>query len=64
MKRRILHNKIKCNHCGEIIESRTVHEYKECKCGTVAVDGGKEYLRRCFKNSPEDYTDLSEYSED
>lgn len=62
--RKIIHNKIKCNHCGEIIESRTVHEYRECKCGTVAVDGGKEYLRRCFKNSPNDYTDLSEYSED
>lgn len=25
-----------------------------------SVDGGLDYLRRCFKNSQEDYTDLSE----
>lgn len=62
--RRIIHNRIKCNHCGEIIESYTVHDFKFCKCGAVAVDGGHDYLKRSFKNSPEDYTDLIEYSED
>lgn len=62
--RKILHNRIKCNHCGEIIESYNVHDFKFCKCGTVAVDGGRDYLKRSFKNSPADYTDLSEYSEE
>ena len=57
--RNILVNKIKCNKCGDIIESRTVHDFKFCKCGAVAVDGGKDYLRRC--GNPEDYTDMSEY---
>ena len=43
-------NKIRCKRCGDIIESKTAHDFKFCKCGVVAVDGGKEYLRRCFIN--------------
>lgn len=56
----ILRNAIKCNHCGDVIESYSVHDFKYCSCETVFVDGGHEYLRRGFKNSPEDFTDLSE----
>lgn len=54
-------NKIRCKRCGDIIESKTVHDFKFCKCGVVAVDGGKEYLRRCFINTEDDYEELSEY---
>ena len=54
-------NKIRCKRCGDIIESKTVHDFKFCKCGAVAVDGGKEYLRRCFINTEDDYVELSEY---
>lgn len=64
MIKRILSNKIKCNHCGDVIESKTVHDYKECSCGSVAVDGGRDYLRRNFKNSPADYHDLSVFVEE
>lgn len=57
-------NKIKCKHCGDIIESTHVWDYKQCSCKTVSVDGGQEYLKRGFKNSPEqDYEDLSEMEE-
>ena len=54
-------NKIRCKRCGDIIESKTVHDFKFCKRGAVAVDGGKEYLRRCFINTEDDYEELSEY---
>lgn len=54
-------NKIRCKRCGDIIESKTGHDFKFCKCGAVAVDGGKEYLRRCFINTNDDYEELSEY---
>lgn len=58
-------NKIKCKYCGDIIESRHVHDYKFCSCGTVGVDGGHYYLSRSFKTSPEkDYEELSEYVEE
>lgn len=59
--RQIIRNAIRCKHCGDIIESYHVHDFKFCSCGACAVDGGHDYLRRCFKNSPEDdYEDLSE----
>lgn len=58
-RQKIFSNKIKCNHCGDVIESRTVHEYVECSCGMVFVDGGHEYLRRGFKNDENDFFDLS-----
>ncbi len=62
----IIVNKIKCNSCGEIIESTHRHDYKTCKCGRVSVDGGHSYLKRAFKESLNDYTDMSivEYSEE
>lgn len=60
---KILVNKIKCNHCGDEIESKHVHDFKWCSCKTVAIDGGKSYLKRSFVNSPNDFTDLSEYEE-
>ena len=58
---KILKNCIRCKHCGDIIESKHVHDYVSCKCGAVAVDGGHEYLRRSFKKNPEeDFEELSE----
>ena len=57
MKNRIICNKIQCNKCKDIIESKTQHDFVTCKCGAVSVDGGKDYLRRC--GNPEDITDLS-----
>ena len=55
---RIYSNKIKCRHCGDVIESTHTHDFKWCKCGMVAVDGGLEYLKRSA-NNPNDYYDLS-----
>ena len=56
-------NKIQCNYCGEIIESKSNYDFKRCKCGAVAVAGGYNYLKRAFLVSKEDYTELSDYSE-
>lgn len=39
-------NKAKCKACNEIIESTHRHDFVKCKCGSIAVDGGKEYIRR------------------
>ena len=62
MKRVIKRNIIQCKYCGDIIESRHVHDFKFCSCGKCAVDGGHDYLRRCFITSEkEDFVELSEY---
>ena len=37
--------------------------FKWCSCKSVAVDGGKDYLKRSFTKDSNDYTDLSEYEE-
>lgn len=58
---KIYENKIQCKKCGDIIESKTVHDMVWCKCGAVAVDGGKEYLRRT--GNDEDIIELSKYEE-
>lgn len=69
MKRVILSNKAKCKKCGDIIESKHVHDYVTCKCGAISVDGGHEYLKRSFPGGTDyrDYIDdlsIEEYIED
>ena len=61
--RKIIRNAIRCNHCGDVIESTYRHSYVQCSCGKVAVDGGTDYLRRSYSGNRDDYTDLSEYAE-
>ena len=62
---KIFINKIQCKHCGDIIESKTVHDFKTCECRKVFVDGGHEYLRRGFPTKYEDdIIELSEYEEE
>lgn len=39
-------NKCRCRKCNTVIESTYVHDFKWCKCGSIAVDGGKDYLKR------------------
>ena len=41
---RIIRNAIRCKKCGDVIESKTVHDFKFCSCGSCAVDGGHDYL--------------------
>ena len=55
---RIIRNAIRCKNCGDIIESKTVHDFKLCSCGSCAVDGGLDYLRRCGNLG--DWEELSE----
>lgn len=63
--RKLLRNRIKCKSCGDVIESKTVHNWVRCTCGKVYVDGGLEYSRRGFPRHPQrDWIeDLCEYEE-
>ena len=61
MKERIIRNAIQCRHCGDVIESKSVHDFVTCSCGACSVDGGRGYLRRCCATTPEkDYIELRE----
>jgi len=61
MRYKILSNKIKCLKCGDVVESKSVHDFRYCKCGAVAVDGGRDYLRRV--GAIDEIEDLSETEE-
>ena len=54
----IIHNCIRCKLCGEVIESKSRHDFVTCRCGACSVDGGHDYLRRCFA-APDCYEELS-----
>lgn len=42
----IVQNAVVCLSCGDFIYSAHRHHYNHCTCGSIAVDGGQEYLRR------------------
>lgn len=39
-------NAVECTKCGDTPRSRNRHDFRYCKCGSIAVDGGSWYLRR------------------
>lgn len=42
----ILRNQAECPTCHDFIASIDCHDFRVCKCGSTAVDGGTDYLRR------------------
>lgn len=56
-------NRCKCRICGDIIESKYRHDWVACQCGTIYTDGGKDYIRRGYKDI-NDIIDMSEYWDD
>jgi len=42
----IIRNSAKCLVCGDEIESKHRHDFVWCSCQNLAVDGGKDYLKR------------------
>lgn len=53
----ILSNQIECIACGDKPYSTHRHDFKYCKCGLIAVDGGMDYLRRL--GNPNYYIEMS-----
>jgi hypothetical protein len=57
-----MRNRVKCLKCGDIIESKTRHDFVWCGCKAVAVDGGSSYIRRI--GNPADMEELEEWPKD
>ena len=57
----IKRNAIRCRKCGDVIESTSVHDFKQCSCGAVSVDGGKDYAK--YSGNFEDIEPLIEHEE-
>lgn len=59
--KRIKRNAIQCLKCGDIVESKNRYSIVMCSCETVAVSGGRDYLKRYGPS--EMYVELTEYEE-
>ncbi len=46
MARRLTRNAIRCNLCGDVVESTSVHDKWLCGCGQTGVGSGLKYARR------------------
>lgn len=44
----IVKNMAKCYKCNTIVQSFNRHDFQECKCGNIFVDGGFDYTRHGF----------------
>lgn len=53
-------NRAMCRKCSDVVESKHRHDFVRCKCGAIAVDGGKAYLRRVA----EDMADVIELGDE
>lgn len=42
-------NAARCLDCNVVLYSRFRHDFKECPCGNLMVDGGSAYVRRGWK---------------
>ena len=47
----IYRNSAKCLKCNQEVISRNRHDHVTCKCGSLSVDGGPEYLKRSGNTS-------------
>ena len=47
----LLANQVECLKCGDKPFSANRHDYRPCKCGAVAVDGGMEYQRLAYDDA-------------
>jgi hypothetical protein len=65
MSEKLVRNRLRCKKCLDIIESKHVHDFVRCKCGSIFVDGGQEYCRYGCPESPaEDWIEfLTEYDD-
>lgn len=61
---KIIVNRVCCKKCGSIIESKHTHDFKQCSCGAIAIDGGLDYQRATWPAgaNKDEYIDFS-YSE-
>jgi hypothetical protein len=51
-------NIAKCRKCGDVIESKHRHDMVWCKCGAIAVDGGRDYIKRT--GDPGDFEEVDD----
>lgn len=57
----IVKNSAKCLKCGDVLVSTHRHDFVECSCGNLFIDGGLNYLRMGLRDGSDSYESLVEY---
>jgi len=57
----IVHNRVRCLYCGDVIESKDYYAETECKCGKIKITGGLYALKRIGVREGHDYAELSKF---
>lgn len=55
----IILNSAKCLLCGDVLISRFQHDFVSCRCASLSLDGGLNYLKRVTRTLDAPYVDLS-----
>jgi hypothetical protein len=55
----LLRNAAQCAKCGDVIESTYRHDWVQCSCKAIFIDGGLTYIR--WGGDPDDFIDMSEW---
>ena len=48
--RKLIRNAARCRKYGDEIESKHLHDFQECACKAIFVDGGLTYARAGFED--------------
>lgn len=46
---------IHCSKCNDIIYSRARHDFHSCMCGSISIDGGRDYTKIAWNSGEVDY---------
>lgn len=60
---KIIKNCIQCKECGQVIKSKSRHDFVTCACRKCSVDGGLEYLRRVAETR-DAFIEMSQFKEE
>ncbi len=55
-------NSAKCRLCGDVLVSEHRHDFRQCECGEIFIDGGLDYVRWGAKDL-KNIIDLCEYED-
>ena len=59
----IIRNAAQCMKCGNIIESKSRHDFVTCSCNNIFIDGGLDYFRAGARDMS-NFISLAEYEDE
>lgn len=58
-----IQNEAKCKACGDVVKCKTGEKTKTCSCGSLAVDGNRDFISRSIQSGQASWVKQSAYIE-